>query len=334
MTIRVAINGFGRIGRNIARALYENAYRDKIQIVAINDLASLAGNAHLLKHDSVHGHFNENVTHDESHLYINQDKIHVSACKKPKDLPWAALKVDLVFECTGHFTSKTSAQAHIEAGAKKVIISAPAKGVDATIVYGVNDGILNSRHNIISNASCTTNCLAPIVQVLDEHLGIQSGLMTTIHAVTNDQNLTDVYHPDLYRARSAMQSMIPTKTGAAEAIGLVLPKLKGRFDGLAVRVPVVNVSMVDLSLVISKDTSTEVVNTLIEEASAKSSVLAYNEAPLVSVDFNHHAASSIFDSSQTRVMGSHIKVMAWYDNEWGFSNRMLDNALALMNAAK
>ncbi len=332
MIIRVAINGFGRVGRNIVRALYENDYRDKIQVVAINDLADVASNAHLLKYDSVHGHFSEEVTHDGAHLVVGGDQIDVFSCEDPAELPWSALNIDVVYECTGFFTSRESANKHIEAGAKKVIISAPAKGADATIVYGVNDNTLKQAHQIISGASCTTNCLAPIVQVLNKHIGIENGLMTTIHAVTNDQNLTDVYHPDLYRARSAMQSMIPTKTGAAAAIGLVLPELKGKFDGLAIRVPVVNVSVVDLSLVMTRETTVEEVNLLMKQASEESAVLAYCDLKWVSVDYNHNPASSIFDANQTRAIGCHVKVMAWYDNEWGFSNRMLDNTLALMNA--
>lgn len=332
MTIRVAINGFGRIGRNIIRALYENNYRDKIQVVAINDLADIEGNAHLLKYDTVHGHFSESVSHDGSHLFVGSDQIDVFSCKDPAELPWSKLNVDVVYECTGFFTTRESASKHITAGAKKVIISAPGKDVDATVVYGVNDHILRKSHKIISNASCTTNCLAPVAQVLEKNIGIVSGLMTTIHAVTNDQNLTDVFHSDLYRARSGMQSMIPTKTGAAAAIGLVLPELKGKFDGLAVRVPVVNVSVVDLSLMMERDTSVEEVNKLLKEASEKSSVLKYNDIKFVSIDYNHNPASSIFDANQTRVLGRHIKVMAWYDNEWGFSNRMLDNTIALLNA--
>jgi len=332
MTIRIAINGFGRIGRNIIRALYENNYRKEIQVVAINDLADIASNAHLLKHDSVHGHFGEKVSHDDSHLFVGNDKIAVFSCKEPTTLPWSQLNVDVVYECTGLFTNREDANKHLAAGAKKVIISAPARDADATVAYGVNEHTLRQSHQIISNASCTTNCLAPIAQALEKNIGIVSGLMTTIHAATNDQTLTDVYHSDLYRARSAMQSMIPTKTGAAEAIGLVLPELEGRFDGLAIRVPVVNVSLVDLSLVMERNTTVEEVNQLMKAASEQSDVLSYNDLKWVSVDYNHHSASSIFDASQTRVVGQQIKVMAWYDNEWGFSNRMLDNTLALVNA--
>lgn len=332
MTIRVAINGFGRIGRNILRALYENNYRDRIQVVAINDLADVASNAHLFKHDSVHGHFAGKVSHDGGHLFVGSDEIDVLSIKAPSELPWSSLKIDVVYECSGCFTSRDSAAKHLEAGAKKVIISAPASDVDATVVYGVNEDVLRKSHQIISSASCTTNCLAPVAKVLENNIGIHSGLMTTIHAVTNDQNLTDVYHPDLYRARSAMQSMIPTKTGAAAAIGLVLPALKGKFDGLAVRVPVVNVSVVDLSLIMERDTTVEEVNNLLKDASEGSDVLAYNDAKWVSTDYNHNPSSSIFDANQTRVIGRHLKVMVWYDNEWGFSNRMLDNTLALMSA--
>ena len=332
MAIRLAINGFGRIGRNIIRALYENNYRDKIQVVAINDLADIASNAHLLKHDSVHGHFAEEVSHDDSHLFVGNDKIAVFSCKDPTTLPWSQLNVDVVYECTGLFTNREDANKHLAAGAKKVIISAPARDADATIAYGVNEHTLRQSHQIISNASCTTNCLAPIAQALEKNIGIVSGLMTTIHAATNDQTLTDGYHSDLYRARSAMQSMIPTKTGAAEAIGLVLPELEGRFEGLAVRVPVVNVSLVDLSLVMERNTTVKEINALMKDASKQSNVLSYNNKKWVSVDYNHHPASSIFDAAQTRVVGQQVKVMAWYDNEWGFSNRMLDNTMALINA--
>jgi len=331
MKIRVAINGFGRIGRNIVRALYENNYQNQIELVAINDLADIASNAHLLKFDSVHGQFNEEVSFENSTLFVAGQAIHTFSDKDPIALPWESLDIDIVFECTGQFTSKALAESHLKAGAKKVIISAPGKNVDATVVYGVNENTLKASHSVISNASCTTNCLAPIAKVLDEHFGIQSGLMTTIHAATNDQNITDVYHPDLLRARSAFTSMIPTKTGAAAAIGEVLPELKGKFDGLAVRVPVINVSMVDLSLLVKQETTVEEVNQIMKAACKNSPVLNYNALPLVSCDFNHNSASSIFDANHTRVIGKQIKVMAWYDNEWGFSNRMLDNAIALMN---
>ncbi|GGO87367.1 glyceraldehyde-3-phosphate dehydrogenase [Marinobacterium nitratireducens] len=332
MTIRVAINGFGRIGRNVLRALYENAYRDHIQVVAINDLGDAAINAHLFQYDSVHGRFAGVVEHDGESISVNGDRILTTSLRDPSELPWKTLGVDVVYECTGLFTSRDKAAAHLQAGARKVIISAPGKEVDATVVYGVNDSSLRQRHQIISNASCTTNCLAPVAQVLQREIGIESGLMTTIHAYTNDQNLSDVYHSDLYRARSATQSMIPTKTGAAAAVGLVLPELAGKFDGMAVRVPTINVSLVDLSFIAERETSVTEVNALLEAAAKSSSVLGYNELPLVSVDFNHCALSSSFDATQTKVSGRLVKVMAWYDNEWGFSNRMLDNTLALINA--
>ncbi|MBD9399707.1 type I glyceraldehyde-3-phosphate dehydrogenase [Pseudomonas sp. PDM11] len=333
MTIRIAINGFGRIGRNVLRALYTQNYREKLQVVAINDLGDSAINAHLLKYDSVHGMFDASVEVDGQNLLINGDRIAVSTIRNPAELPWKDLDVDVVFECTGLFTDRDKAAAHLTAGARKVIISAPAKGADATIVYGVNEGSLRADQQIISNASCTTNCLAPVAQVLQRELGIESGLMTTIHAYTNDQNLSDVYHSDLFRARSATQSMIPTKTGAAEAVGLVLPELAGRLTGMAVRVPVINVSLVDLTLQVQRDTSVEEINALMKAAAEKSPVLGYNTLPLVSCDFNHNPLSSIFDANHTKVNGRLVKVLAWYDNEWGFSNRMLDTCLAA-NAAK
>ncbi|UTW12919.1 type I glyceraldehyde-3-phosphate dehydrogenase [Marinobacterium rhizophilum] len=332
MTIRVAINGFGRIGRNVLRALYENNYRDRIQVVAINDLGDAAINAHLFQYDSVHGRFNGSVSHDGESMTVNNDRISISSLRNPAELPWASLDVDVVYECTGLFTSREKAAAHLSAGARKVIISAPGTGVDATVVYGVNDSTLRQSDEIISNASCTTNCLAPVAQVLQREIGIESGLMTTIHAYTNDQNLSDVYHTDLYRARSATQSMIPTKTGAAAAVGLVLPELAGKFDGMAVRVPTINVSLVDLAFIAERNTSVEEVNALLQAAAEKSPVLGFNSLPLVSVDFNHCPLSSTFDATQTKVSGRLVKVMAWYDNEWGFSNRMLDNTLALVNA--
>ncbi|BDM64026.1 glyceraldehyde-3-phosphate dehydrogenase [Shewanella sp. NFH-SH190041] len=335
MTIRVAINGYGRIGRNVLRALYESEKDYPIEIVAINDLGDAAINAHLTKYDSVHGRFNATVEHDDEAIYVNGDKILTFQERDPAKLPWADLKVDVVFECTGIFTSKEAVQPHLNAGAKKVIISAPGKNVDATVVYGVNNDILTKDMTVISNASCTTNCLAPFAKPLNDAIGIESGLMTTIHAYTNDQRLSDVYHSDLRRARAAAMSMIPTKTGAAAAVGLVVPELQGKFDGLAVRVPTVNVSLVDLSFIAARDTSVEEINNIME-AAAKTSplgeVLAINKEPLVSIDFNHNAYSSNFDATQTRVKGRLVKVMAWYDNEWGFSNRMLDNAVALMTA--
>ena len=332
MTLRIAINGFGRIGRNVLRALYTQGYRQDLQIVAINDLGDSAINAHLLKYDTVHGPFEASVEHDEESLTVNGDRIAVSAIRNPADLPWAAESVDVVFECTGLFTDRAKAAAHLSAGARKVIISAPAKGADATIVYGVNHEILRQNHHIISSASCTTNCLAPVAQVLHRELGIESGLMTTIHAYTNDQNLTDVYHTDPYRARSATQNMIPSKTGAAEAVGLVLPELAGKLTGMAVRVPVINVSLVDLTVQLKKEATAEEVNALLKEASQHSKILGYNTLPLVSSDFNHNPLSSIFDANHTKSSGKLLKVLAWYDNEWGFSNRMLDNCLALCNA--
>ncbi|MGI1669016.1 MAG: type I glyceraldehyde-3-phosphate dehydrogenase [Neptuniibacter sp.] len=332
MPIRVAINGFGRIGRNVLRALYENNYRSEIQVVAINDLGDAAINAHLFKYDTVHGQFPGEVSHDDETICVNGDKISISAIRNPAELPWNALDIDVVYECTGLFTSREKAAQHITAGADKVIISAPGKDVDDTIVFGVNHQTLRQSHQVISNASCTTNCLTPVAQVLQNNIGIESGLMTTIHAYTNDQNLSDVYHSDLYRARSATQSMIPTKTGAAAAVGLVLPELAGKFDGMAVRVPTINVSLVDLSFIAEKETSVEEVNALLKNAADASPVLGYNDMPLVSTDFNHNPLSSVFDASQTKVSGRLVKVMSWYDNEWGFSNRMLDNTLALMNA--
>ncbi|MCH1926919.1 type I glyceraldehyde-3-phosphate dehydrogenase [Shewanella sp. C32] len=335
MTIRVAINGYGRIGRNVLRALYESDKKYPIEIVAINDLGDSSINAHLTKYDTVHGRFNASVEHDDQAIYVNGDKILTFSERDPAKLPWGDLKVDVVFECTGIFTSKETAQPHLTAGAKKVIISAPAKNVDATVVYGVNNDVLTADMTVISNASCTTNCLAPIAKPLNDALGIESGLMTTIHSYTNDQRLSDVYHKDMHRARAAALNMIPTKTGAAAAVGLVVPELQGKFDGLAVRVPTANVSLVDLSFIASRDTTIEEVNAIVAKAAQSSpmnEVLAINEEPLVSIDFNHVAFSSNFDATQTRVKGRLVKVMSWYDNEWGFSNRMLDNAVALMNA--
>ncbi|WP_061241724.1 type I glyceraldehyde-3-phosphate dehydrogenase [Ectopseudomonas composti] len=329
MTLRIAINGFGRIGRNVLRALYTQNYRQDLQVVAINDLGDSTINAHLLQYDSVHGHFAEEVRVDGESLWIKGDRIAVSAIRNPAELPWKSHQVDVVLECTGLFTDRDKAAAHLAAGARKVLISAPAKGADATVVYGVNEQVLTPDMQIISNASCTTNCLAPVAQVLHRELGIEQGLMTTIHAYTNDQNLSDVYHSDLYRARSATQSMIPTKTGAAEAVGLVLPELAGKLTGMAVRVPVINVSLVDLTLQIKRETTAEEVNALLKAASEQSPVLGYNALPLVSCDFNHNLLSSIFDANHTKLSGRLLKVMAWYDNEWGFSNRMLDNCRAL-----
>jgi len=334
MGIKVAINGYGRIGRNILRALYESDKRAKIEIVAINDLGDTKTNAHLTQYDSTHGPFKGSVAFTQDALIINNDTIQVFAEKNPENLPWKKLNIDVVLECTGHFASKEKASAHLLAGAKKVLISAPAGNDLPTIVYGVNHQTLKATDTIVSNASCTTNCLVPVVKPLQDTLGVESGLMTTIHAFTNDQVLSDVYHPDLRRARAATQSMIPTKTGAAAAVGLVLPALNGKLDGFAIRVPVLNVSVVDLSFIALRETSVIEVNQIIKEASLGElkGILAYNEAPLVSIDFNHHPASAIFDATETKVIGKLVKVLAWYDNEWGFSNRMLDTALALINA--
>ncbi|WP_372770746.1 type I glyceraldehyde-3-phosphate dehydrogenase [Pseudoalteromonas sp.] len=329
--IRVAINGYGRIGRNVLRALYESNREQEIQIVAINDLAPANVNAHLTQYDSVHGIFGKKVSLAENTLIIDNDEILLVQERDPANLPWAELSVDIVLECTGLFTSREAAAKHIEAGAKRVIVSAPGTDMDATVVHGVNSDVLNADSIIISNASCTTNCLAPVAKALNDTIGIEQGSMTTIHAYTNDQNLSDVYHSDLYRARSATQSMIPTKTGAAKAVGLVLPELAGKLDGMAVRVPTINVSLVDLTFIAKRDTTAEEVNAAVKAAAqgAMAEVLEYNEAPLVSIDFNHNPASSVFDATQTKVDGKLVKVMAWYDNEWGFSNRMLDQVTAL-----
>ena len=330
--IRVAINGYGRIGRNVLRALYESNRNQDIKIVAINDLAPANVNAHLTQYDSVHGVFSKKVVQAESTLIIDNDEISLVQERDPAKLPWGDLAVDVVLECTGLFTKRSDAAKHIEAGAKRVIVSAPGTDMDATVVHGVNSDVINEQSIIISNASCTTNCLAPIAKALNNAIGIEQGSMTTIHAYTNDQNLSDVYHSDLYRARSATQSMIPTKTGAAKAVGLVLPELAGKLDGMAVRVPTINVSLVDLTFVASRATSAEEVNEVVKAAASEgmmAEVLEYNDAPLVSIDFNHNPASSVFDSTQTKVEGKLVKVMAWYDNEWGFSNRMLDQVSAL-----
>jgi len=333
MTLKIAINGFGRIGRNVLRALFENGYRDRVQVVAINDLGDPAMNAHLLRHDTVHGHFSFAVDHDEESMSVDGQRIAILSERDPAALPWQALGVDLVMECTGLFTQRADAAQHLEAGARRVLISAPSPDADATVVFGVNEDVLTAEHEVVSNASCTTNCLAPVAQALHEAVGIENGLMTTVHAYTNDQHLSDVYHKDPYRARSATHSMIPTKTGAAAAVGLVLPALKGKFDGLAVRVPVINVSLVDLTFTAGRDTSREEINAIVARAAEASPVLAVNAQPLVSIDFNHDAHSSTFDANHTRVNGRLVKVMAWYDNEWGFSNRMLDTALAMQAAA-
>lgn len=336
MPIKVAINGYGRIGRNVLRALYEAGRTKDIQIVALNDLGDVNTNVHLTKYDTVHGKFKADVAIDGDYMVVNGDKIRVFAERDPSKLPWGSLGVDVVHECTGLFTSKAKAGAHVNAGAKKVVISAPGdKDVDATIVYGVNHNTLKASHTVISNASCTTNCLAPLVKPLHEKIGLVRGLMTTVHSYTNDQVLTDVYHSDLRRARAATQSMIPTKTGAAAAVGLVLPELNGKLDGFAIRVPTINVSVVDLVFVAARETSKDEINKILKEASEGElkGILAYNVEPLVSIDFNHTTTSSNYDSTQTRVMdGTLVKVLSWYDNEWGFSNRMLDTTLALMNA--
>jgi glyceraldehyde 3-phosphate dehydrogenase len=332
MAIKVGINGYGRIGRNVLRALYEGKHKDAIKIVAINDLGDANTNAHLTRFDTVHGRFHGEVRVDGDAMVVNGDRIRVLAQRDPATLPWGELGVDVVLECTGLFTTKAKAAAHLAAGARKVLISAPGGAdVDATIVYGVNHRVLKSSHTVISNASCTTNCLAPLAKVLHDEIGILAGVMNTIHSYTNDQVLTDVYHSDLRRARSATMSMIPTKTGAAAAVGLVLPELKGKFDGFAIRVPTINVSMVDLSFNAARKTSVEEINAVVKKAAngELKGILAYNDAPLVSVDFNHDPASSTYDATLTKVIqGTLVKVCAWYDNEWGFSNRMLDTTLA------
>ncbi len=336
MTIKVAINGYGRIGRNILRAHYEGNKKHDIQIVAINDLGPVETNAHLTRYDTAHGKFPGTVVVDGDHMVVNGDRIRVLAQRDPSQLPWGEMGVDVVMECTGFFTTKEKASAHLKGGARKVIISAPGgKDVDATVVYGVNHGVLTSAMTVISNASCTTNCLAPLVKPLHEKIGLVNGLMTTIHAYTNDQVLTDVMHEDLRRARSATMSMIPTKTGAAAAVGLVMPELNGKLDGYAIRVPTINVSVVDLSFIAARDTTVEEVNSIMKAAAAEpgmKGILNYNTAPLVSIDFNHDAHSSSFDSTLTKVSGRLVKVSSWYDNEWGFSNRMLDTTVALMGA--
>lgn len=336
MAIKVAINGYGRIGRNVLRALYESKRNNEIQIVAVNDLGDAETNAHLTQYDTVHGRFPGQVSVEGENMVVNGDKIRVLAQRDPAKLPWAAMGVDVVLECTGLFTSKERAGAHLAGGAKKVIISAPGeKDVDATIVYGVNHKSLKASHTVISNASCTTNCLAPLIKPLQDKIGIQHGLMTTIHSYTNDQVLTDVFHKDLRRARSATMSMIPTKTGAAAAVGLVMPELNGKLDGFAVRVPTINVSLVDLTFVASRNTTKDEIDAILKDAAGGElkGILSFNDKQLVSVDFNHDSSSSIYESTLTKVMqGNMVKVLAWYDNEWGFSNRMLDTTVALMQA--
>ncbi|WP_297386471.1 type I glyceraldehyde-3-phosphate dehydrogenase [Acidiferrobacter sp.] len=336
MAIRVAINGYGRIGRNVLRALYESKRNKEIEIVAINDLGNAETNAHLTQYDTVHGRFGGTVSVDGEYMIVNGDKIRVVSNRDPAQLPWKDLGVDVVHECTGFFTTKEKASAHLKAGAKKVIISAPGgKDVDATIVYGVNHGSLKASDTVISNASCTTNCLAPLVKPLHDKIGIKHGLMTTVHSYTNDQVLTDVYHSDLRRARSATHSMIPTKTGAAAAVGLVLPDLNGKLDGFAVRVPTINVSLVDLTFTAARSTTKDEIHAIMRAAAdgELKGILNYNDKPLVSIDFNHDPASSTYEATLTKVMeGNLVKVLAWYDNEWGFSNRMLDTTVALMKA--
>jgi len=336
MTIKVAINGYGRIGRNILRAHYEGGKKHDLSIVAINDLGSPETNAHLTRYDTTHGRFPGTVAVEGDAMVVNGDRIKVFAQRDPAQLPWSSLGVDVVLESTGLFTTKEKASAHLKGGAKKVIISAPGgKDVDATIVYGVNHDVLKASHTVISNASCTTNCLVPLVAPLHAKIGVVSGLMTTVHAYTNDQVLTDVYHEDLRRARSATMNMIPTKTGAAAAVGLVLPELNGKLDGYAIRVPTINVSIVDLSFIAARDTTVDEVNAIMKAASESGplkGILNYSKGPLVSSDFNHDPASSTFDATLTKVAGRLVKVSSWYDNEWGFSNRMLDVTLALMAA--
>ncbi len=338
MSVKIAINGYGRIGRNVLRSIYEADRTGELSIVAINDLGDAESNAHLTRYDTAHGPFPGDVVVDGDAMIVNGDRIRVFAERNPADLPWGDLGVDVVFECTGFFANKTKASAHLDAGAKKVVISAPAgNDIDATIVYGVNEDTLKADHQVISNASCTTNCLAPLIKPLHEKIGVEKGVMNTIHAYTNDQVLTDVYHKDLRRARSATHSMIPTKTGAAAAVGLVLPELNGKLDGFSIRVPTINVSLVDLTFTASRDTSVEEVNDIMRAAAdgndSLGQVLGYNDGPLVSIDFNHNPNSSTFDATLTKVMdGNLVKVCSWYDNEWGFSNRMLDTTLALINA--
>ncbi|WP_269531659.1 type I glyceraldehyde-3-phosphate dehydrogenase [Chitinimonas sp. BJYL2] len=336
MSIRIAINGYGRIGRNVLRALYELNRNEEFKIVAINASGDIETNAHLTRFDTVHGRFAADVKADGDWLRINGENIRFFSTRNPAELPWGDLGIDIVLECTGAFTSKAKCAAHLQAGAKKVLISAPGdKDVDATVVYGVNHNVLTGDMTVVSNASCTTNCLAPVAKILNDHIGIEKGLMTTIHAYTNDQVLTDVRHKDLRRARSATQSLIPTKTGAAAAVGLVLPELNGKLDGFAVRVPTINVSMVDLTFIAGRNTSKEEINALMRDAAGgeMKGVLGYNDLPLVSIDFNHTNEASIFDSTLTKVSnGNLVKIGSWYDNEWGFSVQMLNTARAMMLA--
>ena len=329
MTLRVAINGYGRIGRCILRSIFENQRQNDFNVVAINDVSGINTTAHLTRYDSTHGRFNSEVKVDGQHLIVDGHSILVTSDRRPTELPWKELDIDLVFECTGHFTQRDHAMQHITAGAKKVLISAPGSHADATIVYGVNHHVLKPSDIIVSNASCTTNCLAPVVKPLHDAIGIESGLLNTVHSYTKDQMLLDGNHKDLHRARSATQSIIPTKTGAAAAVGLVLPELAGKLDGFAMRVPTLNVSAIDLTFIAMRPTTVDEVNNIMREA--KSDVLHINDEPLVSCDFNHYPASAIFDTTQTKVLGNLVKVVAWYDNEWGFANRMLDTAKHMMN---
>lgn len=329
MTIRVAINGYGRIGRCILRSIFEYNRQNEFEVVAINDLSGIDVTAHLTRFDSTHGHFGQDVSIEGNMLIVDGHSIHVTSERNPADLPWKNLNVDLVFECTGYFTQKEAAMLHVTAGAKKVLISAPGKNVSPTIVFGVNHDQLKPSDVIVSNASCTTNCLAPVVKPLNDELGIEYGLLNTVHAYTKDQMLLDGSHKDLRRARSATQSIIPTKTGAAAAVGLVLPELAGKLDGFAMRVPVLNVSVIDLTFTAKRETTVNEINNILRHA--KSRILQINEDPLVSCDFNHNPASAIFDATQTKVFGNLVKIVAWYDNEWGFSNRMLDTAYQMMN---
>lgn len=333
MTIRIAINGYGRIGRQIARAIFEYGLTDTLEIAAINASGNIALNAHLTQYDTVHGRFLADIHHDDTSITINNHRIPFFSTRNPAELPWKDLNIDLVMECTGAFTSKKKCQAHLDAGAKKVLISAPGeRDIDATIVYGVNHHCLTPQMTVVSNASCTTNCLAPVAQVLHNNLGIIKGLMTTIHAFTNDQVLTDVRHTDPRRARSATENIIPTKTGAARAVGLVLPELAGKLDGFAVRVPTINVSLVDFTFEAARTTSVDEINTLVQKAAENGmkGILSVNTLPLVSSDFNHTTEASIFDATLTKVSnGNLVKVLAWYDNEWGFSYQMLNTARAM-----
>ncbi len=335
MTINIGINGYGRIGRNILRALYESEKYSELKIVAINDVGDNSVSAHLTMYDSAHGRFNKEVRADENFMYVGDDKINITSERDPSKIIWSKYNVDVVFECTGKFNSKEDTEVHLKNGAKKVIISAPGKNVDATVVFGVNENILTKKDTIISNASCTTNCIAPVIKVLNDKIGIDHGLITTIHSFTNDQRLTDANHKDMRRARAATMSMIPTKTGAAKNVGLVIPELQGKLDGLAVRIPTVNVSVVDLVVRTKKNTSIEEVNEVLLSASQNEmkNIIEFNSIPLVSTDFNHNPASAIYDSNLTKVMSDKLlKVYVWYDNEWGFSNRMLDVTVSLMNA--